>query len=312
EYRECEQALKEAEKLLRGDNLDYNESFDIAALSRLEGILSADNKAMGMLRLHREYGQRLPNVLEKLEKYKPKEKPLIIPVTDVEMFGGNWAKCVAGCKSKSLEVATAREIAELRIKHGRDSVYCANGCWAAENFNYLLDGRILVASRDYNSHFKYADEATNAHKAGKEFYLDGGVVQGLFDGTHQGKVLLLERKDVPDKISVDAFGKEPLTAFLGWNQDYGEFLNSCGIKKIELYVAGEKYAKKQKQAFSRALWAGDLDGGSALGGDYGLYDFDGRVSGVRRGEQPKAASSGVRSEAKRARSIGEQTGPWRI
>lgn len=310
QYKECEKALKEAEKELRGDHLDYNEMFNLAKLSALERTLSVDTDAVAMIRRHREYGQRLPAVLEMIagirKKYPslwpsepsiaPKNSQLIEPVTDAEMLEGNWAKCVAGCKSKSLEVATARQIAELRMKHGKDSVYCVKGSWAAENFNYLLDGRILVASADYNPHFEYAEEATKAHKAGNEFYLDDKVVAGLLEGVKQGKVLLLKRKDVPDKISVDSFGKEPLTVFIGWNQDYGEFLDSCGIKNIKLYVAEEKYAKKQKQAFSRALWAGSLD--SALYGDINnlLFGNLGRAFGVRRGEQPQAASSGERSE----------------
>ncbi len=323
EYIECEQALKEAEKLLDSGSPDAN------AISRLEMILSADTDAMAMIRMHREYGNRLPVVLEMIAGIRKKyaslwpsepvsaDKPLIVPVTDAEMLSGDWASCVSQAKANNLEIATARQIAELRMKHGRDSDYCTKGGWVAENFNYLPDGNIYIASRDFNPLFLFAEEATKAHAAGKEFFPYGGYLQGIFDAEKQGKALLLKRKDVPDEISVDAFGKEPLTAFIGWNQDYGEFLDSCGIKKIKLYVAEEKYAKKQKQAFSRALWADYLlCNNSAL---YGYSDYlnflnyyIGRVSGVRRrGEQPqvrersevnlgtavtKAASSGERSE----------------
>ena len=90
--------------------------------------------------------------------------------------------------------------------------------------------------------------------------------------------------------------KEPLTAFIGWNQDYGEFLDSCGIKKIKLYVAEENMQKKQKQAFSRALWADYLlCNNSALYGYSDCLNFLNHssvgVSGVRRrGEQPRFAS----------------------
>jgi hypothetical protein len=298
QYRECERALLEAERLLQ------DESSSAARLSELEKLLSTDNNAMAMIRKHREYGQRLPNVLGKLGDYKSKPQVEIAntiePVSDAEMFEGNWAQCVAGCRAKNLEVATARQIAELRIKHGKDSIYCKNGGWVAENFNYLPNGDILVASRDYNPLLKYAEEATKAHIAGKEFYLYGGVIQGLYDEEKQGNVLLLKRKDVSDIIAVDAFGKEPLTAFLGWGKDYGEFLKGCSIENVNLYICDEKYVKKQKQAFSRALWANYLYLNSALYCDSSLDlscggGSGGRVFGVRRrGEQSGIGSTGPR------------------
>ena len=298
EYIECEQALKEAEKLLDSGSPDAN------AISRLEMILSADTDAMAMIRMHREYGNRLPVVLEMIAGIRKKyaslwpsepvsayEEKLVEPVTDAEMLEGNWAKCVSDCKIKSLEVATAREIAELRIRHGKDSVYCTKGSWVAENFNYLPDGRILVASRDFNPHFKYADQATKEHIANNEFYLKDEIIEGLLEGIKQGEVLLLERKNVPTTIHVDSFGKEPLTAFLGWNEEYGRFLNGCGITNVPLYIAD-----KQNQAFSRALWAGNLNFNSALFGDNSSLNYNiCRVSGVsRRSEQSGTGSTGPR------------------
>ena len=100
----------------------------------------------------------------------------------LEMLEGNWAKCVSDCKIKSLEVATAREIAELRIRHGKDSVYCTKGSWVAENFNYLPDGRILVASRDFNPHFKYADQATKSILQIMSFILRMRLLRGFWKG----------------------------------------------------------------------------------------------------------------------------------
>ena len=277
EYKRCVAALEEAERDLKSDNPKN--------ASALESMLSSGSPAMRMLQRHHSYGPRLQEVVGKMKEYKER-KPLVAAVADAEMISGNWAQCIAGCMAKSLEVATVGQIAELRIKHGKDSAYCTNGSWVAENFNYLLDGRILVASREYNPHFRYAEEATNAHIAGKEFYLDDKIVEGLLEGVKQGSVLLLKRTDVANEISTDSFGKEPLTAFLGWNKDYAQFLNSCGIKTVGLFVAGEVYAKKQKQAFSRALWACDLGYGySALGGDGSLNLSGGRVSGVSRGER---------------------------
>ena len=50
--------FERAEKLLDSGSPDAN------AISRLEMILSADTDAMEMIRMHREYGNRLPVVLE--------------------------------------------------------------------------------------------------------------------------------------------------------------------------------------------------------------------------------------------------------
>ncbi|MFA5887563.1 MAG: hypothetical protein WC852_02540 [Candidatus Nanoarchaeia archaeon] len=234
-------------------------------------------------RRKREEQERIKKAKEEKPKSERAKAPPHIfpvkaeePVTDAEMVEGNWASCILKLRKRNLEIATAGQIAELRIKHGRDSAYYQNGGWVAENFNYLPNGDILVASQDYNPHLKYAKEATKAHIASEEFYLDDKIVAELLEAEKKGSVLLLKRKDVSDKISVDSFGKEPLTAFLGWGKDYGKFLNSCEIKEVSLYVAD-----KQKQAFSRALWAYDLYSNSALSGSSSLNGNSGRAFGVR-------------------------------
>ena len=95
------------------------------------------------------------------------------------------------------------------------------------------------------------------------------------EGIKQGEGSFTGKKNVPTTIHVDSFGKEPLTAFLGWNEEYGRFLNGCGITNVPLYIAD-----KQNQAFSRALWAYNLNSNSALNGyNYNLGNLIGSVSG---------------------------------
>ncbi|MFH1065023.1 MAG: hypothetical protein V1734_00775 [Nanoarchaeota archaeon] len=74
EYRECERALFEAEKLLKSG------SSNAAALFGLEKTLSADNDAMTMLRNHGEYGRRLADVIEGIIKLRTeREKHFDMP-----------------------------------------------------------------------------------------------------------------------------------------------------------------------------------------------------------------------------------------
>lgn len=61
EYGECAGALKEAERLLEADNPDAEK------LSRIERILSAESKAMILLRNHREYGPKVADVIERIK-----------------------------------------------------------------------------------------------------------------------------------------------------------------------------------------------------------------------------------------------------
>ena len=267
-------------------------------LDEMEEVSRQFNKEVAeeerLERIEEERIRRKEETARKAENPKAPTKPLVTPdsgignitADDALIFEGNWAQCVSGCRAKSLEVAAARQIAELRIKHGKDSVYCRNGGWAAEDFNYLPSGDILVASADYNPLLRHAVKATNKHDAGKEFYLDDRIVAMLLKAEKNGGVLLLKIKDVPKELSVDAFGKEPLTAFLGWNQDYADFLNKCEIKNIKLFVAD-----KQKQAFSRGLWVGSLGDSSAILGDSSLSSY-GRVFGVRRGAKNPAGTRG--------------------
>ncbi|MFH1064992.1 MAG: hypothetical protein V1734_00615 [Nanoarchaeota archaeon] len=71
EYRECERALLESERLLGEGN-------DMDSFYRLEQILLADTDAMAMLKMHRDYGKRLPAVMQRLnERLEPAREQLM-------------------------------------------------------------------------------------------------------------------------------------------------------------------------------------------------------------------------------------------
>jgi hypothetical protein len=229
----------------------------------------------------------------KMKKYSiPRGEAL-----DVYKAEGAFDKCVDELKANGLEMITAKQLAEARMLGGANHPVSKSWSWVAESFNYLPNGNILIASKTFNPLLQYpsfAKQATDCHSKGEEFYLNDEVVSYLLEGAkHKDKVLQLKRKDVQRKIPTDAFGKEPVTAFLfGDKADgYGLFLRANGIKNVLLYVLDKAYAKKQGKAFSRALWAYDLCSSSALDGSYILYYGGGLVFGVSRSEPEGRATA---------------------
>ena len=231
-----------------------------------------------------------------MEKYViPKGEALV-----VYQAQGAFDKCVDEFRAENLEMITAKQLAEARMLGGANHQVSTTWTWLAENFNYLPNGDILVASKAFNPLLQFtsaAKMATDCHRANpfREYFLSDDVVESLQEGAkHKGKVLLLKRKDVPTGIPTNAFGKEAVTSFLFGDEadNYGRFLKENGIKNVPLYVVDKAYAKEQGEAFSRALWANNLGDDSALYGysDLILYS-NGRAFGVRRSEPEGRATA---------------------
>ena len=246
----------------------------------------------------------------KMEKY-------IIPMGEAlnvyEANGTFFDKCVDELKAEGLEVITAKQLAEARMLGGVNHPVSRKWTWTAENFNYLPNGDILVASKGFNPLLQYPVEATNCHRQNPfmEFYLSVNDTENLrraassdVNQAMKFGVLLLKRSKVLSDIPVEAFGEEDVTSFLFGDkaEDYGKFLKENGINNAPLYVVDKAHAQKQGKAFSRPLWAYGFSLNSALGGYGSLSDGDGRAFGVRRSEQPEAASQGLRAERSEPRN----------
>jgi len=149
--REAIYALGEAERILSNPSPSYQELF------LHHTVLTADTNGLQLLRMQPRYRARLEAVLEGIGRIAPEQN---YSVTDAELIPGNWAQCIAGCEAKSLEVATLRQIAELRVKHGKDSEYCTNGRWAGEGQIYTPYGRLIITPREFNPLIANAEEAT--------------------------------------------------------------------------------------------------------------------------------------------------------
>ncbi|MBI4441702.1 hypothetical protein HY639_06035, partial [Candidatus Woesearchaeota archaeon] len=158
---------------------------------------------------------------------------------------GDFDEAYAALQKKGVQLMTAAELAEARIRAGPKHPFSTSGCWVAENYNYLPNGEILIASRDSNPILKQPKQATDAHRSGKEFYLAEAAVKELRERATEdvekaftSGVLLVPRKNVKAQFPTHAFADEAVTYFLFRQQakPYGEFLAAQGIVELPPYV----------------------------------------------------------------------------
>ncbi len=167
---------------------------------------------------------------------------------------------------------TTQQLAQARIALGSKHDVSQNGSYVQEGFLYMpkeLDN-ILVVDGKHNPILKKPSEATNAHRNGKEFYVEADKLRQLAtaDGKKNG-VLLLPRSTIKN-ISVDALADHPLSNF-SLNDSakaYGKFLKDYGIKEVPILTVDKDYTQKQDKPFARLLWLRSLNYDS----DFYVYD----------------------------------------
>lgn len=271
EYAPVRKAYDRAKEILGSENPDAKE------LSNIVKQLDSHPEAVDWLKLEEE--GRFEEVYAGIYK-------LVNPQSEVEFFQGfngkdvamvegNWHECVSKLKVNNLEILTMRQIAELRMKHGKESIYCTKSCQSGEGAVYMPNGDLFIVPKSMNMLLSYSQEATEAHRAGKEFCLMGmyklleptlKISSKKGKITNDGGILYLPRNQViPDEINVNEFGNNPLTQFLFGDlaSVYGDFLKNSGIKLF--YVGSIKYYNlhydglsrehitSQEEAFSRSL-----------------------------------------------------------
>ena len=190
-------------------------------------------------------------------------------------------------------ISTAQN-AQLRIEQGAKSPVSQNGNWVKEGIVYRPNEnpRLVRVSPIISS----ANDATQAHRNGKEFYLVSSQIEQALADSIEFPVKNIE---IPTK----RFGEEALTAYVFGGEKqaqlYGAFLAEAGIKAMPVWAVDKNHINKQSEPFARQLWFGRLDGDrSNLGGN---YDLDGgRVRGVRQvsteGANASQISTGQGSE----------------
>jgi len=176
-------------------------------------------------------------------------------------------------EANGYNIVSLEQLAELRIAQGKGSRVADYGCSTKEGFLYVpKKGIFLVGDSPILAN---AEEATNCHRAGKEFYLTQEQVE-------ESLVNSVQFKDA-SSIPTNRFAEDERTSFAFGRSagEYGEFLKEAGIKEIPVYLANLEEKPFARQAWLR--WIVD-DYRSGLDGDGRYLDFDNAVRGVRRVE----------------------------
>ncbi len=204
---------------------------------------------------------------------------------------------------------SAEQEARARKLSERDS--CVNRSGTYVNITHIYQpkdsGIVLIVYGKHNPILANPTEAANAHRNGKEFYVNVDKLTDLAERNPKkaikSGVLALPRpmkkgmfdssEANPFEVSVDKLAENPYFAFTLRDEakPYGQFLKSTGIKSVPVYLVNEADTKKESNPFARLLWVVDLDIGSAFYGNVRLLDNGyGRVRGVRSSASAVSAS----------------------
>ena len=204
---------------------------------------------------------------------------------------------------------SAEQEARARILAGPNSHVSRNGTYVnnAHIYQPKNSGIVLIVDGKHNPILANPTEAANAHRNGKEFYVNVDKLTDLAERNPKkaikSGVLALPRpmkkgmfdssEANPFEVSVDKLAENPYFAFTLRDEakPYGQFLKSTGIKSVPVYLVNEADTKKESNPFARLLWVVDLDIGSAFYGNVRLLDNGyGRVRGVRSSASAVSAS----------------------
>lgn len=170
--------------------------------------------------------------------------------------------------------------ARLRIEQGKDAYVSRNGNWTREGFIYV-PGEDKVRLVKESPILASPVEATQAHREGKEFYLDS-IPQQEHGIARELVLIRYDQKPIP----TNRFADEEITNFLFTTQAqaYGQFLKEVGIKQMPVWLVGKYHVSQQSKPFVRQCWFNGLDCDSGLDGDGGNFGYSNRLRGVRHAE----------------------------
>ncbi|MDD5132952.1 MAG: hypothetical protein PHD81_03545 [Candidatus Nanoarchaeia archaeon] len=210
----------------------------------------------------------------------------------LQRYTGNFASCLNQINATEQKIATAKQGMQDRILKGKNSDYFQMGCWHPEAFP-VINERILAIKGEYNPliAIEYAKQATEAHRANKEFYLTEKVllngkpaVQVLNEIAEADYKKPISKKRVFDmgkvgthQVSTTDFADDKGIVFLAQGEklakNYGKFLkDKVGISEVTFYLPN-----LTKEDYLRGFWLCGLgsDDGSDFGGCGGGLDYDG-------------------------------------
>lgn len=178
----------------------------------------------------------------------------------LQRYEGNWAKCLE--LPENLEnmksLADGRAVITDRINrykvNPKDTEHVNKGTWLAENTN-VVNEQILMARGQFNPLIQYAEQATQAHASGNEFFLTKNIllkgklatkVLTEIAKADKGKLLQKRRVFTPSQnttydVSWDRFGDDDTIVWHAQNQklakEYGKFINdNFNISSVKVYL----------------------------------------------------------------------------
>lgn len=213
---------------------------------------------------------------------------------DIVFIGGPFDTSLADLLQERALFWSAEELAGLRISCGYSHPISTNGLWVRESIVYVPDTPdILIVKGEYNPLVRNSVQATQAHREGREVYLLSDDLDVLRERARadprqarESGVYCLSRESVLREIPIGEFHAYGLTQFLFGDQarPYGEFLERYGIRNVPLVVGDADYTRDPKhdgKAFTRSLWARNLERQSGLNANDNHLHFDNGFIGGR-------------------------------
>ncbi|MEK6935277.1 MAG: hypothetical protein AABW67_00660, partial [Nanoarchaeota archaeon] len=176
-------------------------------------------------------------------------------------------------KGAGASLISARDLAYARIQEGRDSSLCNFGSYIKEGVISVPNQSLFIRNSPLLNQ-EFAEQAVQAHKDGKEFYIDDKLTNQYCKQAEADKNKPLEKRRVLSlnkrgkfEIPTNRFNQEELTLWLFQDQaeNYGLFLRDKkikGINEMPVYLSSNDNNKN----FANQLWLCGLDCRSVLGG----------------------------------------------
>jgi len=176
-------------------------------------------------------------------------------------------------KKEKYNLISLEENAQLRIQEGKDAFISQNGNYVKEGVIYLPSKEVYLTK--ISPIIQNAQEATECHRKGKEFYLNKSQTEKAL------KDAVKFPKNSNYEIPTSEFGNDAITAFAFGKiaKDYGNFLKEAGINAMPVWLASCENKPFARQMWFRRLGSNNRSG--LIGVSRFLDCYDSRARGVR-------------------------------
>lgn len=173
-------------------------------------------------------------------------------------------------EAKGYEIISLEENALLRIKERENAESSVYGNYTREGIVYVPRKGVYLTKN--SPIMQNAEEATQCHRKGKEYYLTSKQVKEALRNS-----VRIENSSIP----TDKFKENPITkfAFGRYAEQYGNFLRKAGFNEMPIILA-----PIQNKPFARQMWFSRItcDCASILYGYLSLNDTGSRVRGIKQ------------------------------